>query len=260
VTRAVEGRPHGGAAEVTLVSIGVSHYVEKVRWALDRARIPFREDAHVPLAHRRATRRAGGGDTAPVLVTPDGVFADSTDAVVWIDGRMPPERRLIPPERADEVLDLEALCDDELGPATRLWSYGHLLGRPLLGLRYGAPMAPVAERVGIALFYPAVVHLSRRHYRITRASRRDAEGRIDRLLGQIGLLLTDGRRYLAGDRFTLADLTFSALAAPALLPGEYGVPLPRVEEVPAAMARRVRAWRETPAGRHVLRMYREERR
>src|SRR3954453_21766698 len=41
--------------------------------------------------------------------------------------------------------------------------------------------------------------------------------------------LADGRGYLAGDRFPAADLTFACLAAPALVPPEYGVELPQPE-------------------------------
>ncbi|MEA2123856.1 MAG: glutathione S-transferase, partial [Solirubrobacteraceae bacterium] len=63
-----------------------------------------------------------------------------------------------------------------------------------------------------------------------------------------------------GDRFTAADLTFAALAAPIVLPPEYGVPLPRLDELPAPMAAVVRELREHPAGKFALEMFRTERR
>jgi hypothetical protein len=44
-----------------------------------------------------------------------------------------------------------------------------------------------------------------------------------------------------------------------LLPDSYGVPLPRVEELPAAMAAGVRTFRDHPAGRFACRLYREDR-
>ena len=63
-----------------------------------------------------------------------------------------------------------------------------------------------------------------------------------------------------GERFTAADLTFSALAAAVLMPPQYGVPLPQPDELPPAMGAVVRELRDTPRGEHALRMFVEERR
>src|SRR5215212_1631565 len=60
------------ASVLRLVTIPISHYCEKARWALERVGIPYREERHVQGIHRFAARRAGGGITVPVLVTPDG--------------------------------------------------------------------------------------------------------------------------------------------------------------------------------------------
>ena len=65
------------SAPARLVTIPISHYCEKARWALDRAGIAYREERHVQIVHRVASRRAGGGGTVPVLVAPEGVFAQS---------------------------------------------------------------------------------------------------------------------------------------------------------------------------------------
>ena len=81
-----------------LVTIPISHYCEKARWALERAGIPYREERHVQAIHRIAARRAGGGATVPVLVTPEGVLGESEEILVWIDQRTPPEHRLFPAE------------------------------------------------------------------------------------------------------------------------------------------------------------------
>ena len=82
-----------------LVTIPISHYCEKARWALERAGIPYREERHVQGIHRIAARRAGGGATVPVLVTPEGVLGESEAILAWVDERTPPEHRLFPPSR-----------------------------------------------------------------------------------------------------------------------------------------------------------------
>jgi glutathione S-transferase len=77
-----------------LVTIPISHYCEKARWALERAGLPYREERHVQGIHRFASRRAGGGGTTPVLVTPEGSLGESEEILLWVDERTPPDRRL----------------------------------------------------------------------------------------------------------------------------------------------------------------------
>jgi glutathione S-transferase len=82
---------------------------------------------------------------------------------------------------------------------------------------------------------------------------------VDAMFDDIAWRLYDGRQFLIGDRFTAADLTFAALAAPMLLPSRYGSTLPPPEAMPAAAGREVRRLRSHPAGRFADRLYREER-
>src|ERR687889_671115 len=49
-----------------LVTIPISHFCEKARWALDRAGVDYTEKRHIQLMHWAAVKRAGGGMTAPV--------------------------------------------------------------------------------------------------------------------------------------------------------------------------------------------------
>lgn len=72
-------------------------------------------------------------------------------------------------------------------------------------------------------------------------------------------LLSEGRRFLAGERFTAADLTFAALATPVLLPTECRAVQPALDAVPAAMREEIVRLRETDAGRFALRMFSQER-
>src|SRR5438270_9534525 len=78
-----------------LLTIPISHFCEKARWALERAGLDYREERHVQGIHRVAARRAGGGSTVPVLVAPKTVVvASSREIVVWTDARLAPEDRL----------------------------------------------------------------------------------------------------------------------------------------------------------------------
>jgi glutathione S-transferase len=64
--------------------------------------------------------------------------------------------------------------------------------------------------------------------------------------------------HLVGDRFSAADLTFAAFAAPMVLPVEHPFPLP-VALLPPSMLALVRECREHPAGTFALRVYAEHR-
>ena len=113
-----------------LITIPISHYCEKARWALQRAGLRYREERHIQGVHRLAARRAGGGVTVPVLVTPEGAIGESGEILAWIDARLAPERRLFPLEPAERQ-EVDALCarfDAELGPKARRLIYVHMLG------------------------------------------------------------------------------------------------------------------------------------
>src|SRR5690349_24994451 len=109
--------------ETVLITIPISHFCEKARWALERAGIPYREQAHLQVFHRFAVRRAGGNGTAPVLVWDGRVLADSADILDATSAQAPAEQRLFPddPRAAAEVRALEREFDTRLGPEGRLW-------------------------------------------------------------------------------------------------------------------------------------------
>jgi glutathione S-transferase len=245
-----------------LITIPISHYCEKARWALDRAGIKYSERAHLQLLHRLAARRAGGGTTVPVLVCGDRVLADSAEIVLEADAHTAPQRRLYPddPLASAEIRALERDFDERLGPHGRRWMYNGIRGRRDLAIAYGCTGLPAWERRVLVLGYPLLMRLIDRYLVITPASAAQSEAEVRAVFDAVAKRLGDGRPYLCGERFTAADLTFAALAASVLLPAEYGVPLPQPAELPAGTAAVVRELRAHPAGAHALAMYRDERR
>jgi glutathione S-transferase len=245
-----------------LITIPISHFCEKARWALNRAGIPYEERAHVQVIHRFAARWAGGSATVPVLVCADGVLGESADILAYADARAPAGSRLYPAdaERAAEVRALERDFDERLGPEGRAWMYHELHDRRDLAIEYGCTGVPTWQRRVMPILYPAMIRVIDRVLDITPATARRSEAVVRAIFDEVGDRLRDGRRYLCGDEFTAADLTFSALAAAVVMPPDYGVPLPQPDELPVSTAAVVRELREHPAGAHALAMFREERR
>ncbi len=245
-----------------LITIPISHYCEKARWALDRAGIGYQERAHLQVIHWILVARAGGKKTAPVLVWGDRVFADSADIVEEASAKAPPQRRLFPddPETAAEVRALQRDFDLRLGPEGRRWMYFGLRGRRDIAIAYGCTGVPAWERRALPLAYPLAARIIDRYLDVTPATAARSEAEVRATFDGVAERLADGRPYLCGERFSAADLTFASLAAPLLMPPEYGVPLPQPEELPAAMAKTVGELRAHPAGAHALEMFRRERR
>jgi glutathione S-transferase len=247
-----------------LVTISFSHFCEKARWALDRARVPYRESAHLPVFHAPPVKRAGGQRATPTLVTSDGVLNDSTDILAFCD-RQRPEARLYgeSAEERREILALEDRFDEALGPHVRRWAYFHLLRDRAAILRMFDAQAsvPAFEKKVMRVVFPAVRLVMRKAMSIDAAGAERSRGQVDEVFAEVAARLADGRRYLVGDAFTAADLTFAALAAPGVLPPEgLALSYPTVEELPAEVAAQARAWRTHPAGVFAMRVAREDRR
>jgi glutathione S-transferase len=180
-------------------------------------------------------------------VTEEGVFAQSEWIVRYADLHLPPEQRLMVPE----VVEFCRRLDAGLGPDGRRLMYKHMMPRKRLMLPYNNQGVRSWEARALSALYPAVVRWAHRELGLTDAD--DAPlvfAAFDAVAERLG-----SNRYLFGDRFTAADLTFACLAAAVVVPPEYGVVLPQA--LPAPVARDVRAFREHPAGAYALRLFRE---
>jgi glutathione S-transferase len=245
-----------------LVTIPISHYCEKARWALERTGMRYREEPHVQIIHRLAARRAGGGITVPVLVTPDGVIGDSAAILDWVDERTAPEHRLYPAQPGERS-EVEAVCrrlDAELGPAGRRLMYVHMLAERELMLSFNNQGVPAWEDRALRWGWPLATRFARHALGIRSGVEVQDEAIVWRELDFVAGLLADGRPYLFGERFGAADLTFAALSAPLVVPTVYGVTLPQPEQMVPSTAALVRRAREHPAGRYALRLVDEQRR
>jgi glutathione S-transferase len=242
-----------------LITIPLSHYCEKVRWALDRVALPYREEPHAPPLHRLATKRNDAG-TVPVLVHGGTRFLDSTDILVHADEIVGGDK-LYPRDAAlrRDVVALEERFDTELGPHTRRWAYGQLLSHTRLLTSLWSRGAPRLEALLLRVIAPVVRSLVRAEYRITPESAQRSLERMRGVFRNVEEQLSDGRRFLAGERFTAADLTFAALAAPVLLPSECRAVQPALDDLPPAMREEILRFRNTVGGRFALRLFSQER-
>ena len=90
----------------------------------------------------------------------------------------------------------------------------------------------------------------------------ESTAKIDAVFEKVGAALSDGRKFLVGNSFTAADLTFSALSyfvAAAAFPEMWKVRWPGLDHFSESYQQQVAQWVLHPAGQHCIRMYAEHR-
>lgn len=241
-----------------LLTIGPSHYCEKARWALDYAGVPFVEDSHVPMVHW-AFSLPSGSRTVPVLMGAEKALSDSSDILAFADARAPSHARLYPedPDERARVLRLEDLFDETLGPLTRRIVYCFLVPRPELFVKTFESSAPTLERLALKRAHGLLRTALGRAFKVSARAEAQSIARTEALFAEVATTLGTNR-YLVGDRFSAADLTFAALASPILLPDE--LPFLHRTDLPPEIGVVVDRFRESRAGQHALDVYRRHRR
>jgi len=252
-----------------LLTIPFSHYNEKARWGLDRYRQPYREEPWLPGLHvlpiawaaRGAEGERASPGATPLLITADGrKLGDSTTILRWLDRHRPGEGPPLYPVPAS--LELEQRFDRGLGAQARRLAYGWLMKHPESMFRLARANVPLAQARAFETLWPAIAPTMRRGLGLDKT--RIAAAQAD-LLAEVEAVssLLKGRRWLAGGRFSAADLTLACLLSPVLLVQRhegFGATLPSLDEVPDEVAALAASLRRTRAGEHALRLFAEERR
>lgn len=248
-----------GVSLPRLITIPISHFCEKARWALDRTNVAYVEEAHAPMLHWRATLPRHTR-TVPVLITPGAVLKSSSAIVRWADARTTGGAHLYPtdPVLRREVEELEEHFDAKLGPATRRWAYSFVLRDKRRALEVLSPGVPRSELAQFRAAFPVISRMMLRGMGVTPEGVSRSRERIRAIFTEVAARLSDGRRFLVGETFTAADLAFAALAIPAVAPTQYPW-IPPVDTLPADMRAEILSHRATRAGEFALRIYREER-
>jgi glutathione S-transferase len=238
--------------------IVVSHYSEKVRWALDVKRVPHVRRRPPPPAHIPCALwlSRGRSFTFPVLELDGRAIADSTAIIAALEQRLP-DPRLYPadPAERERALALEDFFDEQVAPYVRRFAFYELRRDPERFAAAGVQAAP--ELFGRS---PALASAIGRGFTGLRYGARDAAradqararvlAGLDRLESELG-----DREYLVGGGFTVADLTAAAILYPMVLPPEGpltldGLPEPLERLRESVEDRRGYAWVQEMYARH----------
>lgn len=204
----------------------VSHYNEKVRWALDFKHWPHERRAVVPGFHLIGARLRSGQSRLPILQLGRQILFDSTRIIAALE-QIRPDPPLYPADAAARAraLAIEDDFDEEVAPTLRRLFWSTYLDRPQDCLRMATDGFGAATRLAWRLAWPAMRPLARRNMQIDDAqlerAHRDLASYFDRLESEIG-----PSGYLVGDRFTIADLTAAAVMTAIIRPPQFSYRLP----------------------------------
>jgi glutathione S-transferase len=193
-----------------------SHYVEKVRWCMDRLGVDYVEKA------------CGGtlgvfftGRTVPLLKVRTGLvrskIGNSPEILryLWGSHYASHAERAGFLEPNTERLELEGKLD-RYGRNLQVWIYYHLLDKRDLTLQlWGVnnPLVPRWQRQALRVVFPVLAALVRYSFAINKERYEKSVLHIEGLLSQIDTLLADGRQsILGGGEINYTDLTFAALS------------------------------------------------
>ena len=227
-----DGRP-------TLIQLDISHYSEKIRWALDYKQVPHRRrsplpGSHIPIAFA-LTR--GGSVTLPLLQLDGRTIADSTAILAAIEERYPdPPLYPADPEQRRRALELEDFFDEELGPHARLLPFHELTNEPAMFAEVAAaavpgPLGRAKPLIGLYARTYTGARFGVRDEAAAALAREKIVAALDRLEAE--LAANGDGEFLVGESFSVADLTAASLFYPVVGPDEG--PLPADTPTPPAL-------------------------
>lgn len=255
---------------LVLETISASHFVEKVRWCLDRLGIDYTE------------RQSGGvlgvvftGRSVPKLKLRTGIvqssLGNSPDILRYLWGAYaaPLGAQAAFLEPSKDRLQLENRID-RYGVDLQVWVYYHILAERELTLHaWGAdnPLVPWWHRQLLRVLFPVLAVFIRRAFSITDEHYAKAVQHIDEMLEDIDIRLADGRRSILGDDdINYVDIAFASISGLWLQPDGYGggkADASRIarNRVPAPMRGDIERWIEDypKAAAFIARLYEEER-
>jgi glutathione S-transferase len=235
-----------------------SPYNEKVRWALDLKRVPHRRRSLLPGPHLGVVKRLTGRTGTPVLVHDGGAIDGSARILEWLDVHAGGPA-LLPANEAlrEEALQIQRRFDDDLTPRIRRTVLDALLHHPQYFARVFADGAPRLKQLMYGCIVPLAAPLVRKGNGISGAAA-IADGHAA-AAEALDLVVARGAAtgYLAGESFSIADLTAASTLAVLVRPADSPMSCP--QPVAATYQALIERYASHPGAAWVRRIYAQHR-
>lgn len=243
-----------------LITIPISHYCERARWALQICDLHYQEQQHIQCFAWPYAIKAGGRKTVPVLVIPGGKpLTDSSEIVEFAHLNSRSKSSLYPDDKnlIKKVKQLENRFAGELGVEARRLMYWHFFNMGKKMLPFNGAQAPKWERATMSFAFPVLTPLLKNYLGVSNESAQKALQTVTKIFDDVAKKLERNGTFLVGNSFTAADLTFACMSAAVILPNQYGVTLPDLCDISEETATMVKKFRQHPAGQFALKMFSE---
>ncbi|NOU23695.1 MAG: glutathione S-transferase family protein [Methyloglobulus sp.] len=210
---------------LTLYQFPISHYCEKIRWALDHKKLDYQVKNLLPGLHKLTTKQFASS-SLPILVHGDKAVQNSSDIITYLDTQFP-QALLAPEDKAlkQEALDWEKFADEQIGIAVRVICYHVLLDHPTVVMPFFTHDGPWYGPYLIKAIFPRLRAAMRTGMNINAETAEAANLQLAVALDKVYTRLQN-RQFLVGEQFTRADLATASLLAPLCKPKQYGLPWP----------------------------------
>ena len=209
-----------------LYQFPISHYCEKVRWALAYKRIECEIANLLPGLHVKKTMKMTGQSSVPVLQNGDDVISGSGDILDYLEKSFP-DVSLMPSNAADRerVKEWEEFADREIGVHVRRVCYHTLLEHPEVVIPFFTDNGPWYGKFLIGAVFPKLRVRMRKYMKIDPETAQQSLGSLDLAVKRVESAIPNG--FLVGEQFSRADLTVASLLAPLIMPKQYGLNPPK---------------------------------
>jgi len=248
----------------TFVTNNVGGSDEIARWVLDLNDILYKDEPHAPiLSAAIMTKLTGvpGMNNNPVLIKTDALIYSADSIVKYFDQRSLPSKTLIPKDqqKAQEVLALYDLFTGDYEYAMSRYVYSLMIPNKNFATSVITKRIPWNEKLTCRLRYSSLSRILQEQLDLSESTPGERLAYIKTIFKQVEDLLSDGRKYLTGEKITLADIAFASVSAPLIVPYEFGGVVPPINETPPELRKTINELRTTIAGQFVLRLYYEDR-
>lgn len=216
-----------------LYQFPISHYCEKIRWAMDYKGLDYTLKNLFPGLHLRTTKKMAPKTYVPILIDNGEQVQNSHLILTYLD-EVYPEKLLTPkdPELLQQALEWEKYCDVEIGVHVRRFGYHYLLAQPKTVIPFFTQGGPWWGPIFFKLFFSKLEPIMRKVMSIDQAGADKSKVRIQQAIDKLYEVYKD-KAFLVGDQFSRADLAAASLLAPLIMPQGYGLDWP--EEMPAEL-------------------------
>jgi glutathione S-transferase len=212
---------------IKLYQFPISHYCEKVRWALDYKQLSYQTINLVPGLHSKATKKLGVRSSVPIIQHDDKAIAGSNHILDYLESLTTNGQLNLGDELMNkEIANWESVLDSSAGINVRLVAYHILLEHPNIVKPFFTHQGPWYGPLFVFFAYEKLRKTMRKLMNINQQAFESGKQALHHNLDKLSEHYNQNN-YLVGDRFTRADLTAAALFAPLVMPSGYGLNWPK---------------------------------